>query len=177
MQFRRWCVAGFLVTASLVLTGGGKKTKGYLVTVHIEGSEEEAPKFAAPAKLGSESRQYYFKIIPEFTDDHIAWFYPFVSEDGKSFGAAFKLQSFQVEALKGLTLQHSGKLLGIRIPSAPVQAVLIDRPIDDGIIVFWEGLSKEHLQFFEKKFPHVEDVLGSTPPDPSAVSLPPAAGR
>ena len=64
------------MVASLTLMGGGKKAKGYLLTVHIESSEEEAPKFAAPAKLGSEGRQYYFKIIPEITDDHVAWFYP-----------------------------------------------------------------------------------------------------
>ena len=163
--------------ASLALTGGGKKSRGYLLTVHLESSEEEAPKFASPAKLGSESRQYYFKVIPEFTDEHVDWFYPFISKDGKSFGAAFKLEPHKVEALRGLTVQNPGKLLGIRIPNAPVEAVVIDRPIDDGVIVYWSGLTPAHLEFFEKKFPHVEDVPGYLQADPSEVSLPPADAR
>ena len=182
MILRRWLVAGILLSASLVLTGGGRKSKTYLFTVHLEGSEDEAPKFASPAKLGSESRQYFFKKIPDFTDDHVAWFYPFVSEDGKSFGAAFKLKDHKSQALKALTLQHTGKLLGIRVPGAPYAAVLIDKPIDDGIIVLWEGLAKEHLKQFEKKFPHSDEAgPGSTlpvaPPNARAISLPPSGAR
>ena len=92
MNFRRWFVAGVLLGVSLVLTGGGRKANTYLLTVHLETTADEAPKFASPAKLGSESRQYYFKKIPDFTDEHVAWFYPFVSRDGKSMGAAFKLK-------------------------------------------------------------------------------------
>lgn len=177
MNFRRWLVAGLLISASLVLTGGGGKSKAYVLTVHLESSEDEAPKFAGPAKLGSEMRQYYFKKIPDFTDDHVAWFYPFVSQDGKSFGAAFKLKPHKAQALAALTTQHQGKLLGMRIPNAPYNALLIDKPIDDGVLVFWEGLAKEHLQAFEKIFPHVDTVAGEGPlvPAPDTISFPPDA--
>ena len=171
MTFRCWFVAGLLVASTFVLTAGGNKSKGILVTVHLEAPEEDYPKFAGPAKLGSESRQYFFRKIPEYTDDHIAWFYPFVSQDGKSFGAAFKLKETKIGALRALTTQHQGKLLGIRIPNAPYNALLIDKPIDDGILVFWEGLSKVHLEAFEKKFPHVDDLLPGVAPVP-----PPAPG-
>ena len=169
---------GLAVLAVSFLTGAGNKAKGYLLTVHVEAPAEDSPKFASPVKLGSESRQYYFRKIPEFKDDDIAWYYPFTSRDGNSFGVAFKLKSHQAAALKALTLTHQGKLLGLRIPSAPYKAVLIDRPIDDGIIVYWDGLSKQHLQAFGKKFPHADAVRqarGGTP-DPTAVSLPPTAG-
>ena len=37
------------------------------------------------------------------------------------------------------------------------EAVMIDRPIDDGVVVIWSGLQQKHLQEFRKRFPHVDD--------------------
>ncbi|MCB1232054.1 MAG: hypothetical protein KDN19_17430, partial [Verrucomicrobiae bacterium] len=140
-----------------------------------EASADEAPKFATPVKMGSEMRQYYFKRVPTFTDRDVAYFYPFISQDGSTFGAGLKLTPKATEALKAHSLTHQGKLLGIRVSNAPYTAVMIDRPVDDGVIVIWQGLAKAHLKAFEKRFPHVEQVNpgdGNAPPDPTSVSLP-----
>lgn len=134
--------------------GGGKKSQSFLITFHVEGAADEAPEFASPVKLGTEMRQYYFRKVPEFTDQDIDWFYPFVSQDGQTFGAAFKLNESASQQLKALCLTHQGKLLGARIANAPYTAVMIDRPVDDGVLVVWQGLGKAHLKAFEKKFPH-----------------------
>lgn len=163
----------FLLPASLLLMGSGKQTQSYLITVHMESTADEVPKFATPVKLGAEMRQYYFKRVPELTDNDIVYFYPFISQDGATYGAGFKLSSKATQSLKATTLTHQGKLLGIRVDNAPYTAVMIDRPIDDGVFVVWQGLTKSHLKAFEKKFPHVEQAQpeGATP-DPTAVALP-----
>ena len=167
---RRFAVLLLLPTLMLFM-GNGKKAKSSLVTFHLEGSSDEAPKFSIPIKLGSEMRQYYFKRVPSLTDADIAYFYPFVSENGASYGVGFKLTPYGTETLKALTLTNQGKLLGIRVPNAPYSAVMIDQPVEDGVIVLWEGLTQDHLKAFEKKFYHIEDLSdgneGRTSPFPS----------
>lgn len=153
----------FLLPALALFMGNGKKAKSSLVTFHLEGTQEEAPKFSIPIKLGSEMRQYYFKRVPSLTDADIAYFYPFVSENGASFGVGFKLTPYGTETLKALTLTNQGKLLGIRVPNAPYGAVMIDQPIEDGVIVLWEGLTQDHLKAFEKKFAHIEALTNGEP--------------
>lgn len=143
---------------------GGRKSKVHLVSIHIEAEQTDSPKFVTPVKLGSEHRQYFFKNIPVFTDSDIAWFYPFSAEDGVSYGAAFKLKEHAAVNLKGITLTNQGKLLGLRCADAPLKAVLIDRPLDDGIVVMWSGLQQRHLQQFQKRFPHVDTVLQNSGP-------------
>jgi len=144
--------------------GAGQKHKTYLVTFHLEASEDDNPKFTTPVKLGKEHRQYFFDKIPTFTDKDIAWFYPFTAEDGASYGAAFQLEEHAATQLKALTLTNQGKLLGLRIADAPLQAVLIDRPITDGVVVTWSGIQQKHLKEFRKRFPHVDDIRSDPGP-------------
>jgi|GEM_PF-411366 len=150
----------FFLLAGMCCIAAGNKSKTKIISFHLEGSETDNPKFVIPVKLGSDYRQYYFSRIPSFTDSDIEWFYPFTSGDGQSYGAAFHLKSHAAAELKGLCLTHPGKLLGIRVSGAQFQAVIIDRPVNDGVIVLWQGLTQEHLTLFRKKFPHVDDFLG-----------------
>ncbi len=168
----RWLVVSLLFPACLLLMGAGKQADSFIITIHEEATADEVPKFATPVKLGTEMRQYFFKRVPTFTDRDVAYFYPFISQDGATFGAGLKLTPKATEALKAHSLTHQGKLLGIRVSNAPYNAVMIDQPVDDGVIVIWQGLAKAHLKAFEKKFPHVEQANPGATPDPTAVSLP-----
>jgi hypothetical protein len=152
------CIAGFLAR------GAGSRAKGYVVTFHLEGQVEETDKFVTPVKLGSEHRQYYFRKMPAFSDKDIAWFYPFVAQDGSSFGAAFRLNDHKAKELNGLTIANHGKLFGTRVLDAPLRAVIIDQPVNDGVLVIWDGLSKNHVQQIGSKIAHVDKVLGTETP-------------
>ncbi|NNE93018.1 MAG: hypothetical protein HKN23_15340 [Verrucomicrobiales bacterium] len=144
--------------ACLCLTSSGKKAQKHVITFHLESDESHYPKFATPVKLGSQAKQYYFEIMPSVTEKDIDWFYPFVSKDGRTFGAAFKLQPSRARHLQGLTQENNGKLIGARVVGAQLSATMIDRPIEDGILVIWDGLGREQLMLFKKYFPHVEDL-------------------
>jgi hypothetical protein len=170
-MIRRLALAILPVAAALLCTGGGKKAQSFLITFHVEGVADEAPEFASPVKMGTEMRQYYFRKVPEFTDQDIEWFHPFISQDGQTYGAAFKLNGNASQQLKALCLTHAGKLLGARIANAPYSAVMIDRPVDDGVLVVWQGLGKAHLKAFEKKFRHSETAApaGREQPDPTSL--------
>ena len=161
---RRLLVLLFLIGVVILCPAAGKKYKLYLVTFHLEGESTDNPKFITPVKLGAEHRQYYFNKIPTFTDHDIKWFYPFTGSDGATYGAAFQLKDHAATELKAITLTNQGKLLGLRCSDATLQAVLIDRPIDDGVVVVWSGLQQKHLQEFRKRFPHVDDLAPASGP-------------
>lgn len=161
----RWLAIISILAVCAISVGAGKKYQLYFVTFHLEGEETDNPKMVTPVKLGTEHRQYYFSKIPLFTDHDIEWFYPFTSRDGKSFGTAFQLKEHAITELRGICLTNQGKLLGARISDAQLQAVIIDRPIDDGILVVWQGLSQDHLKQFRKRFPHVDDFRARLGPE------------
>lgn len=140
--------------------GAGQKDKGYLITFHVEAEDNSNPKMVTPVKLGAEHRQYFFGKLPTFSANDIQWFYPFTSQDGYTYGAAFRFKEHASQELKAITLTNQGKLLAVRCSDAPIHAVLIDRPIDDGVVVVWNGLQQRHLEEFRKVFPHVDDVSG-----------------
>lgn len=169
-------IAALFCTIAVVCMGAGSKAKGYLVTFHLEGDETDSAKFVSPVKLGSEHRQYYFRKMPSFTDRDIVWFYPFVSEDGQSYGAAFRLADHKAQELTGITVANQGKLFGTRVMDAPLRAVIIDRPINDGIVVIWSGLSQNHVKLISTKITHVDKMTGTGNTVPS-FDLPEVSGN
>ena len=134
----------------------GKKSQSYYFTLHLQGSPDQGAKFVAPVKLGSEAQQYYFSVIPELTDNHVAAIYPFTSKDGASFGVAFILNEKGRERLSGLTLQNQGRLVGVHVLGTHNSALYVDHTIDDGVVVVWEGLGKSQVKDLSKKFQVVE---------------------
>lgn len=144
--------------AGLICHAAGTRASGFIVTFHLEGDETDSEKFVTPVKLGSEHRQYYFRKMPAFTNDDIKWFYPFVSRDGQSYGAAFRLHDTKAQELAGLTVANQGRLLGTRVLDAPLRAVVIDRPVNDGVVVIWEGLSQDHVKLIGTRISHVDEI-------------------
>jgi hypothetical protein len=161
---RKSVLWAYLLFVGLVSMGAGNKTKGNFVTFHLEGEESETEKFVTPVKLGSEYRQYFFRKMPAFSDKDIWWFYPFIAQDGQSFGVAFRLKDGKAEEFSGITVENQGKLFGTRVLDAPLQALIIDQPINDGVIVIWSGLSQDHLKAINSVIPHVDTLQGQSTP-------------
>lgn len=145
--------------------GAGTRSKSHVVTFHLEGEETDSPQFVTPVKLGSEHRQYFFRTMPAFTDHDMQWFYPFVSQDGQSYGAAFRLNETKSQELTAVTAANQGKLFGSRVVDAPLRAVIIDRPATDGVLVIWDGLSQNHIKLLSTKIKHVEGYISGGAPE------------
>ncbi len=156
-----------LLILALTLMGSSKRDATALISIHLETSQEEYPKFAEAVKMGEPARQYFFQRSPLLTDRDVVWFYPFIAEDN-TYGTAFQLNRRGAEMLKRISLDpaFSGKLLGVYVMplSNKVPAVesylQIDRPVSDGIVVIWKGLSDKHLRVFAKRYPNVKDLQG-----------------
>jgi len=163
---QRWLAITLILLPAFLSIGAGKKSKPIIVSFHLEAAQENGPKFSFPVKLGSEGRQYYFNRTPEFTEKDVAYYYPFNSKNGTTFGVGFKLTPKASEELKGLVINHQGKLLGVRVAPTHQSAVILDRPDTPGVIVVWEGLTQNDLKAIGTIIPHAEEVLrpGGGPP-------------
>ncbi len=155
-----------LLALGLTSFGSGKRGQAVLISFHLEGSKEEWPKFAQAVKM-SDGQQFYFKVLPVATDADIQWFYPFVSDDKTTFGAAFKLDQRGSNALAQITgsPENHGRLLAVVTQPLSDQLpglrnyLQIDKRITDGVVVVWSGLTDQHLRVFSGRFPHVRDLM------------------
>lgn len=159
----------FLAAAGLMLLGSGQRSGSapILISFHLETNGDDWPKYAEAIKMGSPAKQYYFRKMPVATDQEIVWFYPFLAEDGATYGAAFKFNQHGTELLSQVsgTPTNQGKLLAVNLQpisskQGPVRSYIqIDRTVNDGIVVIWKDLTDEHLRVFAQRFPHVRDVM------------------
>jgi hypothetical protein len=138
------------------LTISGSKKPDLTVSFHLEGAQFEGAKMVQPMKLGNPPQLFYFRRSPELTQRHIVGFYPFLANDGSSFGTAFKLNQNGSDALSTISTTGQGRKLLTVIDTEPVDYTVLDQPINDGYIVVWGGLTKADLAKFDKKFERIQ---------------------
>ena len=158
-----------LAVTGLMLLGSGQRSSNspIFMSFHLETTREEYPKFAEAIKMGNPAQQYYFAKMPVVTDRDVSWFYPFLADDGSTYGAAFKLNRPGTDKLTQVstTPTNQGKLIGINVQGlsrkqGPIRSYIqIDRGVSDGVIVIWSGLTDQHLRVFTQRFPHVRDLM------------------
>lgn len=142
-----------LAAAALACVAGAKKPVIDL-RVHAEGTEAEAPTFAIPATLLN-GRPTFLQRMPLATQSEIDAIYPFAAADG-SQGVYLKLGAHGSRLLQQHTMSQQGKLLVVMLNGRMVSNLLVDRPIDDGIIAIPRGLTPEDIAVLTSAFP----VLG-----------------
>ena len=141
---------GLVVLCSLTISGAKKPQLA--VSFHLEGAQFEGAKMVQPIKLGNPAKIYYFRRAPELTQRHIVGYYPFLANDGSSFGAAFKLNQNGADTLITVSTTAQGRRLLTVLNGEPVDFIIMDQPIQDGYIVVWGGLTKADLALFDQQF-------------------------
>ena len=144
---------GLVVLCSLTISGARKPELA--ISFHLQGEQFEGPKFVQPMRLGTPPETYFFRKAPELTHRHIVGYYPFMANDGSSWGSAFKLNENGANTLSTISAAGRGRKLLTVINSEPVDFVVLDRPINDGYIVVWGGLTEKDLALFDKEFKRI----------------------
>jgi len=144
---------GLILLCSLTISGARKPQLN--VSFHLQGEEYEGGKFVQPMRLGSPPQTYYFRKAPSLTQRHIVGYYPFQSNDGSSWGSAFKLNDNGTSTLSTISAAGRGRKLLTVINGEPVDFVVLDRTITDGYIVVWGGLTEKDLALFDKQFKRI----------------------
>ncbi|MEI7865397.1 MAG: hypothetical protein WCI38_08500 [Chthoniobacterales bacterium] len=141
-----------LVVAALFCAAGAKKPVIDL-RIHGQGSESEAPSFAIPATLLN-GRQVFLQRMALITQSEVEAIYPFTAADG-SQGIYLKLGAHGSRLLQQHTTTKKGEMLVAMLNGRMVSNLLIDRPIEDGIVCIPRGLSPDDIALMETVFPVV----------------------
>lgn len=142
-----------LVAATIFCTGAAKKPSVDL-RIHSEGLAAEAPTFAFPAKLLN-GNEIYLARMPLLTQREVKAIYPFAAADGTQ-GVYLKLDSHGAGLLQQFSMERSGRSLIVFLNSRQISNLLVDRPINDGIVCIPRGLTEDDIQLLSTVFP----VLG-----------------
>ncbi len=141
-------LAGFtlLMASSFALAGDGKQK--HTIAFHAEGNPADGAKRSFTHPVAGEMKS--FQMTPTITQMDFAGFVPFRAEDG-SFAAAFILDEHGALKLNQLTAGRKTTNVVASVDMKPVDVMVIDREVKDGIIVLWKGLGASHIEYLEKQ--------------------------
>ena len=143
-----------LLSALLPLLLGFSSKPKYTITFHAEADEMDPRKTMFPMQL--EGRSMMFKIIPEISQVNVAAFHPFDSTTGPDKGVALQLDFRGSGALEMVTRTRQGQILLAMVNGKPVDYVVIDQVITNGLITIWQGVSDETIKQMDKKLQRIK---------------------
>lgn len=139
---------------------GGKADDNAVISFHIETEATDNPKMIFPVTTAAGETRY-FRRMPEVSTRDIVAMGPFPAEDGSGYGVVFQLKGNAARRYQGITNANQGRLLAARVNGNVISAVMIDKEIDDGLIVIWSGITLDQITEFDKVVPRIgEDKKG-----------------
>lgn len=150
-------LAALLMTLVLIHAppafAGGKKNDKASVTFHMETEGTDNPKMIFPQVANGQTR--YFRRGSEISLKDVTAFSPFPSENGEGFGLVLKLKPNATTRLAAITSANQGRWLISQVNGRSVDGVLIDKPVNDGFIVIWKGISDMDIAILDKELPRI----------------------
>lgn len=149
--FTGWMICSLLFAC--VAFAGGDKGKAVSVSFHIETEGTDNPKMIFQHEVMGKQR--FFRRIPEVTSKDFVAFSPFPSDDQASYGAVFQLKDNARRRLAAVTSVNQGRWLVCQAFGRIIDGVLIDAPVDDGVIVVWKNLSLDEIRQLDTTLPRI----------------------
>lgn len=143
----------FLTVICPAVWASGKADTKASVTLHMETEATDNPKMIFPHVIDGQTR--YFGRMPEINTKDVVSFSPFPSDGGGDYGAMFKLKENVAGRLSAITAANQGRWLVISVNGRVVDGVIIDKQVNDGLLVAWKGLSLEDIAVLDKQMPRI----------------------
>jgi hypothetical protein len=155
--FMRFAINTAVALVFFTLVGGamagGDKGKKVDISFHIETEASDNPKMIFPHQVMGQQR--FFRRIPEVSSNDYIAFSPFPSDDQASYGVILQLKDNARRRLAAITQTSSGKWLVCKAFGRIVDGVLVDDPVDDGVVVVWKGLTLEEIGQLDERIPRI----------------------
>lgn len=132
----------------------GNKISTNRITFHLQGNKKDGAKRAFP--LPVYGKEVHFRRTPDITSKDLLAFKPFPAEDG-SWGATFYLKKAPTQRLTAITTKNQKTWFATMLNTRPIDCVYIDKPVLDGKIVVWQGLTRADIARFTMKIPYPGD--------------------
>lgn len=144
-----------VLTAILIgsVFAGGNKGPAVNISFHIETEASDNPKMIFPYQVMGKQR--FFRRLPEVSSKDYVAFSPFPAEDQMSYGVMLQLKDKARRRLAAITQISSGKWMVCQAFGRIVDGVLIEDPVDDGVVVVWKGLTLEEIRQLDEALPRL----------------------
>jgi hypothetical protein len=150
--------AALLMLAVLVLVptafASGKKENKASITFHMETEATDNPKMIFPQLANGQRR--FFRRMPEISTKDIVSFNPFPSEAG-DYGIVVRLKSNAAARLSAVTNANQGKWMISQVNGHVVNGFFIDKQVDDGVLVIWQGVTLADITLLDEELPRAGD--------------------
>ena len=172
----------FCLLGSQAQAGSSNKKKKediFAIRVYGEGSPEDGEKFTVPMVL-LDGRKTYLSIMPLLSEHDIKAVYPFRAADG-SGGAYLRLDGHGANLLTEYSTERMGRrqVLVVVVNGRQVVDLLVDKPVNDGVLVIPFGLTmtdEAHLVNLYPIIGHEKDPKQKKQTfSPTNIMLPPKA--
>lgn len=133
------------------LMAGGKKAPELSISFHLEATPGERQAF----KQLTNGKEVFYRKSPEVGTKDIIAFRPFPADDGQTYGVIFQLNKTAAGRLRSLSTAEQGKLLLAVVNGQVRDAVVIDKPVGDGLIVIWKWITLAEVKLADKHRPRI----------------------
>ncbi len=133
------------------LTAAGKKAPDLKVSFHLQAGPGDRQVFK---QLTAGKEVLFHKSATISTKDIVA-FRSFPSDDENSYGIVFELNKTASRRLRTMSTAHQDKLLLAVVNGQVRDAVLIDKPVNDGLIVIWKRVSLAEVKLADQHIPRI----------------------
>lgn len=135
------------------LSAMGKKAPKFTISFHMETDGNDNPKMIF-SQLAN-GKQRFFRRMPEISTPDIVSFRPFPATIGDDYGVIFKLTGNASNRLAGITTMNQGRWMIAEVNERVLDGVLIDKPVNDGMLVIWKGVTLADIALFETTLPRI----------------------
>lgn len=135
------------------VSASGKKDNKCSVTFHIETEAGNDSKMVFSQLTNGKT--HYFRRTSEFSLKDMVAFSPFPADIGEDYGVAFKLKGNIAARLSALTNVNQGKWMLSQINGRIVGGVMIDKQVDDGVLVIWKGVTLADIALLDAELPRI----------------------
>lgn len=130
----------------------------FTISIHAQGTDMDSPRSIFRYNIPGKAHPVVFKRVPEITNSNIAAFHAFPARNGNGQGVALRLDFRGTGALELVTRTRGGEILLTMINGTPVDYLVIDRAVGDGIVTIWEGVPNEVVAELQKKYPPISEL-------------------
>ena len=133
------------------ILAAGKKPPDFTVSFHLQAEPGDRHAFTQLTA----GKEVAFRKSPEISTSDIVAFRSFPADDGNSYGAVFQLSKVASGRLRSMSTANRGKLLLAVVNGQVRDAVLIDKPVNDGLIVIWKWVSLAEVRLADQHVPRI----------------------
>jgi hypothetical protein len=139
-----------LVPASFA---GGKKAPALMVTFHLQSDATEGKKMVFAQMTAG--KEVYYRNSPAFNTKDVVSFIPFPADDKVSYGVMLQLSTGAKQRLSSISSDNRGSYILAVVNGNVRDAVLIDRTVNDGMLVIWQRISAQEIRLADSVMPRI----------------------